>query len=132
MQAVRAFPVQGQLRLIPLTRPSFKQLITHRHTIRGFTAQSSPDGDREGTTAKSQIRVVSLQQITDKKKTMEDTSREKTEPGTQGARRRDFITKPATSILLESKLIFTLSSGLARSQNLTAKLFVSSIPNKRD
>lgn len=44
-----------------------------------------------------------------------------------------FVTsKPSTSILLECKLIspLTYSSGLAPSQNLSEKLFVSSIPNK--
>lgn len=44
-----------------------------------------------------------------------------------------FITsKLSTSILLECKLIFPLTydCGLAPSQNLSEKLFVSSIPNK--
>lgn len=47
---VRAIPMSGQLKLISLTSPSFKQLITHRHTITAFTAQSRPDRGRERKT----------------------------------------------------------------------------------
>lgn len=66
----------------------------------------------------------------------EDTLREKAEHRKQSEREKGkwgFITsKPSTSIFLECKLIFplTYSSGLAQSQNLSEKLFVSSIPNK--
>lgn len=131
--SVRAIPMQRQLKLISLTCPSFKQLITHRHTITAFTAQSSPDGGIESKTEGGKSGTERLEQAQRNRESRGHTEEHRKQSEKEkGKESGGFNTsKPWTSILLEYKLIFplTYSSGLAPSQNLSEKLFVSGIPN---
>lgn len=104
---------------------------THNHSLHStikswWGRERKTEGGKSGTER--------LQQAQRNKESGGHTEKEKRSSGKRkGKESGGFITsKPWTSILLESKLIFplTYSSGLAPSQNLSEKLFVSGIPNK--
>lgn len=96
--------------MISLTLPSFKQLITHRHTITAFTAQSSLDMGGERKTEGGERVRDNLQQTRGGKKkreSAEDILRKKTEHGKESEREKGK--RVEASLLLSLQQVFCLS-----------------------